>query len=551
MGSDLKTPNPATGEAEKGCLYYPQPPPGHGLYPSRKTYGKQKLIELEKLHHCTFVSGDFQNGGDITFVLNMLVTQREVQNFRSMIRDVNVAQGDPFPLANKRDELVISKRMKRQCEECEGPLDTPIQYCSCCGAARCSSCISTLHRIPGLVSLSMSLFFFSLRFLTCTVFRHGYEDFSWRILREHARPADPSLVTKVLEKSTGIMNSAVDRASSTGSLFASNILSYAVAVSDRVKSLLPVGAAAAQTEESEEHKAANLSASRTAEAGAGMLRKSDAELRAKEAEEQRAKIAKEMEGKDADEASKNPALKAIPALKPQVNPKQLPNEVQKRPNDPSARQPCRLYPWLFLWKEYSDRVVSGDGGDKIVHVRRPFSSAEAQLKKRDPSLPIMESYLDKEIGWITHVERANFEDALFSQPVGRCCAGKMQQERDALQDLIQRTQMELRTRANSFSMFLHQMSSFMKSQNDGSVTQRTTASDASAMAAAAADEAAEQVDDEDDDDQMLAMLPSYTTSESGNIIWTYMDQMAGNVDKLKPVRKHGRPDDAKSYLPAR
>jgi hypothetical protein len=151
VGSDLKTPNPATGEAEKGCLYYPQPPPGHGLYPSRKTYGKQKLIELEKLHHCTFVSGDFQNGGDITFVLNMLVTQREVQNFRSMIRDVNVAQGDPFPLANKRDELVISKRTKRQCEECEGPLDTPIQYCSCCGAARCSNCISTLCRIPGLV----------------------------------------------------------------------------------------------------------------------------------------------------------------------------------------------------------------------------------------------------------------------------------------------------------------------------------------------------------------------------------------------------------------
>jgi hypothetical protein len=372
------------------------------------------------------------------------------------------------------------------------------------------------------------------------VCRYGFEDYSWKILREHARPADPSLVTKVLQKSSGIMNSAADRAASTGSLFASNILSYAVAVSDRVKSLLPVGAAAAQTEESEEQKAANLSASRTAEAGAGMLRKSDAELRAKEAEEQRAKIAKEMEGKDADEASKNPSLKAIPALKPQVNPKQLPNEVQKRPNDPSARQPCRLYPWLYLWKEYSDREVSGDGGDKFVHVRRPFSSAEAQFKKRDPSLPIMESYLDKEIGWITHAERANFEDALFSQPVGRCCAGKMQQERDALQNLIQRTQLELKTRANS------------SSQNDGSVTQRTTASDASAMAAAAADEAAErEVDDEGDDDEMLAMLPSYETSKSGNIIWTYMDQMAGNVDKLKPIRKHGRPDDAKSYIPSR
>ena len=148
VGSDLKTTNPASGEAEKGCLYYPQPPPGHVLYPSRKTYGKQKFIELEKLHHCTFVSGDFQEGGDITFVLNMLVTQREVLNFRCMVRDVNVAQKSVYPVANKRNELIVSKRPYQQCEECEGPLDSPIQYCSCCGAARCSSCMASVCRIP-------------------------------------------------------------------------------------------------------------------------------------------------------------------------------------------------------------------------------------------------------------------------------------------------------------------------------------------------------------------------------------------------------------------
>jgi hypothetical protein len=72
------------------------------------------------------------------------------------------------------------------------------------------------------------------------------------------------------------------------------------------------------------------------------------------------------------------------------------------------------------------------------------------------------------------------------------------------------------------------------------------------MAAAAADEAAEhEVDDEEDDDGMLAMLPSYDISKSGNIVWTYMDQMAGSIDKLKPIRRHGRPDDVKSYLPSR
>ena len=148
VGSDLKTTNPASGEAEKGCLYYPQPPPGHVLYPSRKTYGKQKFIELEKLHHCTFVSGDFQEGGDITFVLNMLVTQRVAINFRCMVRDVNVAQKSVFPVANKRNELIVSKRPYQQCEECEEPLDTPIQYCSCCGAARCSGCMASVCRIP-------------------------------------------------------------------------------------------------------------------------------------------------------------------------------------------------------------------------------------------------------------------------------------------------------------------------------------------------------------------------------------------------------------------
>jgi hypothetical protein len=148
LGSDLKTSNPATGQAERGCLYYPQPPPGHALYPSRKTYGKQKFIELEKLHNCTFVSGDFMNGGDITFVLNMLVTQQEVQNFRSMVRDVNVAGNDAFPVANKKGELIVNKRPIVMCENCEGPLDLPIQYCSCCGAARCSSCLTSVRRIP-------------------------------------------------------------------------------------------------------------------------------------------------------------------------------------------------------------------------------------------------------------------------------------------------------------------------------------------------------------------------------------------------------------------
>jgi hypothetical protein len=167
LGSDLKTANPATGEAEKGCLYYPQPPPGHGLYPSRKTYGKQKFIELEKLHNCTFVSGDFMSGGDITFVLNMLVTQREVQNFRSMVRDVNVAGNDTLPVANKRGELIVSKRPNVKCEECEAFLDFPIQHCSCCGAARCSSCMSSVCRIPGYVptanvSSHMLLFMCSL-----------------------------------------------------------------------------------------------------------------------------------------------------------------------------------------------------------------------------------------------------------------------------------------------------------------------------------------------------------------------------------------------------
>jgi hypothetical protein len=149
VGSDLKTRNAATGDAEKGCLYYPQPPPGHVLYPSRKTYGKKKMIELEKLHSCTFVSGDFQNGGDITFVLNMLVTQRETQDFRLMIRDVNLAENDAFPVSNKRGELLVSKKSKFLCEECESPLDSPIQYCSCCGAARCSECLSAVSRIPG------------------------------------------------------------------------------------------------------------------------------------------------------------------------------------------------------------------------------------------------------------------------------------------------------------------------------------------------------------------------------------------------------------------
>ncbi len=158
MGSDLKTTNPSSGEAEKGCLYYPQPPPGHGLYPSRKTYGKQKFIELEKLHHCTFVSGDFQNGGDITFVLNMLVTQRETQFFRCMVRDVNLAENDPYPVANKNKELIVSKRPYNKCEECEGPLN-PIHYCSCCGAARCSACMSSMCRIPGYISSFFSYAF--------------------------------------------------------------------------------------------------------------------------------------------------------------------------------------------------------------------------------------------------------------------------------------------------------------------------------------------------------------------------------------------------------
>lgn len=364
-------------------------------------------------------------------------------------------------------------------------------------------------------------------------FSYGYEDFSWRKLRVYARPADPSVVSKVLQKSTGLMSSAAERVSSTGSVFASSLFSYAQAVGERVKSLLPVGAAEVKTIESEQEKANRLAAAATAEAGAEMIR---------QAAEKRMKAAKELEEKEFIDVAKNPQLKFIPALKPQANPKELPSEVQKRPNDPSLRQPCRVYPWLSLWKEYSDREISSDGGDvKYVHVRRPFSSAEAVLKKRDPSLPIISSHLDKEIGWITHAERAHFEDALFSQPIGRCCEGRLSAEREALQKLVQKTQLDLKNKASKFE------------EADGSVTQRTTASDASAMAAAAADEAAaDEAEDEDDDNsEMIAMLPSYEISKSGTILWTFMDKMVGNLDKLPRIRKHDRPDDLKSYVPAR
>jgi hypothetical protein len=358
----------------------------------------------------------------------------------------------------------------------------------------------------------------------------------------YARPADPGMVSKVLQKSSGLIGSAADRVSSSGSSFTSSLFSYAQAVGERVKSFLPAGAAAVEGVESEQDAADRLVAASTVDAGADMIRQAAAEQRAKDAAEQRIKAAKGMEEKDSDDAAKNPLLKAIPALKPQLNPKQLPNEVQKRPNDPSQRQPCRVYPWLSLWKEYSDREVSSDGGDiKYIHIRRPFSSAEAVLKKRDPSLPLVSSHLDKEIGWITPAERAHFEDALFSQPVGRCCEGRLSAEREALQKLIQKTQLDLRNRAN------------LSVESDGSVTQRSTASNTSAMATAVADEAAQEEQDQDDgdDSEMIAMLPSYETSKTGTILWTYMDKMVGNLDKLKVIRKHDRPDDLKSYLPAR
>ena len=265
-----------------------------------------------------------------------------------------------------------------------------------------------------------------------------------------------------------------------------------------------------------------------------MIRKAAAEQRAKDAAEQRAKAESEMREKDADETMKNPSLKAIPALKPQAQPKQLPSEVQKRPNDPSQRQPCRIYPWLALWKEYEDREISTDGGEvQHVHVRQHFSSAEAALKMRDPSLPIVSSYLDKEIGWITHEERARFEDALFSQPIGRCCKGRLDAERQALQTLIERTQQDLKIKSDLFS------------QNDGSSTQRT------ATASNSIEEASEDEEEEDGSSEMIAMIPSYETSKAGTIKWTYMEKMIGNLDKLPHARKHMKPDDLKSYLPAR
>jgi hypothetical protein len=339
-----------------------------------------------------------------------------------------------------------------------------------------------------------------------------------------------------LQKSTGMIGTAADSVSSTGLSLTSSLFSYAQAVGDRVKSLLPVGAVSASSGESEQVQADKMVAASTMEAGAEMIRKNAAAQRAKDAEEQRAKAAKEMQEKEANDASQNPSLKAIPALKPQAKPKQLPNEVQKRPNDPSQRQPCRVYPWLALWKTYSDTEVSIDGGDvHYVHVRQPFSSAEAAIKMRDPSLPIVSSYLDKEIGWITHAERANFEDALFQQPIGKCCEGRLQAERQALQTLIESTQNDLKTKADATS------------QNDGSGTQRTTASTASA----AVEEASEEEQEEDGDSEMIAMLPTYEISKSGTIKWTYMEKLSSKLDELQPIRKHAKPDDAKLYLPLR
>ncbi len=461
----------------------------------------------------------------------MLVTQRETQVFRCMVRDVNMAENSPFPVANKKNELIVSKRPYMQCEECEGPLDAPIQYCSCCGAARCSGCMTSSCRIPGYSLCIFDVFHESDR---CS--RYGYEDHSWKKLREFARPADPSIVAKVLQKSTGMIGTAADRVSSTGLSLSSSLFSYAQAVGDRVKSLLPVAAVSASPGESEQVAADKLVAASTAQAGADMIRKNAAEQRAKDAEEQRIKAAKEMQEKEANEAIQNPSLKAIPALNPQAKPKQLPNEVQKRPNDPSQRQPCRVYPWLALWKAYEDTEVSIDGGDvRHVHIRQPFSSAEAAIKMRDPSLPIVSSFLDKEIGWITHAERANFEDALFSQPIGKCCEGRLQAERQALQTLIENTQKDLKIKADAAS------------QNDGSGTQRTTASNASA----AAEEATEDEEEEDDASEMIAMLPTYEISKSGTIKWTFMDRMSSKLDQMQPIRKHARPDDAKTYLPSR
>jgi hypothetical protein len=155
---------------------------------------------------------------------------------------------------------------------------------------------------------------------------------------------------------------------------------------------------------------------------------------------------------------------------------------------------------------------------------------------RDPSLPIVSSYLDKEIGWITHTERANFEDALFSQPIGRCCEGRLQEQRQALNTLIEKTQQDLKHRAD------------VSSQNDGS-TQRSTASNSSSAAAAVEEEDADLEDD--GNDEMIAILPSYEISKSGTIKWTYMDKIGGKLDQLQPIRKHARPDDLKSYLPTR
>jgi hypothetical protein len=369
------------------------------------------------------------------------------------------------------------------------------------------------------LSVPISRFIFCLLLLRCVysgpLLRYGYEDVSWKKLREYARPAEANIVVKMLQQSSSLAGTAANRVTSIGSSLTSSIMFQSQAVFEKVKSFIPVGAAEAAPEETEEQKAKRLAE----EAGADLIRKQKA------AAEERAKSVKAEEERAAAEAKKNPAAAAFAAstaLNPQPKPKELPSEVQKRPNDPSNRQPCRIYSWLSVWKEFADREVSVDGGDvKIVHVRRPFSTADAALISSEPALPIMSSLLDKEIGWITHEEREQFEDALFSQPIGRCCEGRLKAEREALQNLIRKTQIDLTSKI------------VWASKNDGGNTQRSTASDASAMAAIAADEEPEADEEEDSGEpEQIAMLPSYKITPWGTIDWTFMDTYSGDVNKL-------------------
>jgi hypothetical protein len=107
--------------------------------------------------------------------------------------------------------------------------------------------------------------------------RFGYEDFSWKKLREYARPADAGIVTKMLQKSSGMIGSAADRVTSTGTSLTNSILIQGQTLFEKIKSVYSGSAAASQTEESEQQKADRLAAAAVEEAGAELIRKAAAE----------------------------------------------------------------------------------------------------------------------------------------------------------------------------------------------------------------------------------------------------------------------------------